>query len=94
MIAIGNPRTLLHTPWWPVRNTYILNFHVCSCNNSYSLKLFITNHYNTFNRLTDSRGFVKLISTYGVFLLFFRGTNFFFYFLMDLDFFKSYYTFG
>ena len=65
MIAISNPRILLHTTRYPVRNTYSLNVHEYSCNDCYSSKQFITMPYNTFNHLTDPRGGVELISTYG-----------------------------
>ena len=71
MIAINNPRILLHTTRYPVRNTYSLNVHEYSCNDCYSSKQFITKPYDTFNHLTDPRGCVELISTYGVFLSFF-----------------------
>ena len=69
MIAIGNPRKLLHTTHYPVRNTHSLNVHEYSCNDCYSSKQFITMPYNTFNHITDPRGCVELASTYGIILL-------------------------
>ena len=70
MIAISNPRILLHTTCYPVRNTYSVNVHEYSCNDCYSSKQFITKPYDTFNHLTDPRGCLELTSTYGVFLSF------------------------
>ena len=54
MITLNNPRILLHTLCYPVKNTYILNFHVYYCNDLYSSKQFITKPYDTFNHHTDS----------------------------------------
>ena len=46
--------------------------------------------YNTFNHHTDPSGFVKSISTYGVFSsLFLLGANYFFYLLMVFDIFLT-----
>ena len=83
-MGIGNPRTLLHTTRYPVRNTHSLNVHEYSCNDCYSSKQFITMPYNTFNHLTDPRGCVELISTYGVILVTFATSgNFVQNFLFD-----------
>ena len=89
MIGIRKPRILLHTTRYPVKNTYSLNVHEYSCNDCYSWKQFITKPYDTFNHLTDPRGCVELISTYGgICVILATSGKFWHFFFFDFVLFK------